>query len=95
MFLLHLRFSETCYTKSCDSIKFLLYFRNEVSIVFPSYLSQDVSAVVRFCYVFATDFNILVKFLPWKQTDHGFVHGFYYLDEIETLGDCTYLSIKL
>ena len=46
-----------------DSIKFLLYFRNEVSIVFPSYLSQDVSAVVRFCYVFETDFNILVKSL--------------------------------
>ena len=62
--------------------------------MFPSYLSQDVSAVVRFCYVSATDINILCKRLKWKQTDHGFVHGFYYLEEIETLGDCTYLSIK-
>ena len=40
-------------------------------------------------------FNILVESLQWKQTGHGFVHSFYYFEEIETLGNCTYISMKL
>ena len=63
----------------------IVFPERKCQVMFPSYLSQDVSAVVRFCYISAADFNILVKSLQRKQTDHGFVHGFYYLDEIETL----------
>ena len=57
MFPLHLRFAETCY------IKFWRFY--QVSIIFPerkcqvmflSYLSQGVSAVVRFRYISAMDF---------------------------------------
>ena len=51
----HIRFVETCYTKSWQFIKFPSCFRNGN---FMSCFSQDVSAVVRFRYVSANGFLI-------------------------------------
>ena len=72
-----------------------MFPERKFQVMFSSYLSQDVSAVVRFRYVSATEFLIsLLNLCNENKSDHGFVHGFYYFDEIETLGNCTSISMK-
>ena len=57
MFPLHLRFAETCYTKFWRFYQVSIIFpERKCQVMFPSYLSQGVSAVVRFRYIFAMDF---------------------------------------
>ena len=65
MFPFHLRFAETC----CQVLRFC-----QISVMFPSH--NDVSAVVRFRYVSANGFVLLIllESLRRKQNDDGFVH---------------------
>ena len=59
MFPLHLRFAETCYTKSWRFYQVSVMFpERKLQVMFPSYLGQDVSAVTRFRYVFAKELLI-------------------------------------
>ena len=54
MFPLHLRSAETCDTKSWRFYQvFVMFPEQKCQVMFPSYLSQDVYAVVRFHYVSA------------------------------------------
>ena len=59
MFPLHLRFAETCYAKSWrfDQVS-VMFSERKCQVMFPSYLSEDVSAVVPFRYVSAKGFLI-------------------------------------
>ena len=59
MFPLHLRFAETYYGKSWRFYPVSVMFpERKFQFMLPSYLSQDVSVVVRFRYVSATEFLI-------------------------------------
>ena len=59
MFPLHLRFAETCHTNSWRFYQVSVMFpERKCQLMFPSYLSQDVSAVVRFRYVSGNGFLI-------------------------------------
>ena len=59
MFPLHLRFAETCNTNSWRFYQVSVMFpERKCQLMFPSYLSQNVSAVVRFRYVSGNGFLI-------------------------------------
>ena len=69
MFPLHLRFAETCNTKSWRFYQVSVMFRErKCQVMFPSYLSQFP---LRFC---KRIFYVLVESLQRKHTDDGFVH---------------------
>ena len=73
MFPLHLRFAETCNTNSWRFYQVSVMFpERKCQLMFPSCLSQDVSAVVRFRYVSGNGF--LISELNLCKENNGFVH---------------------